>query len=357
LADDKRNPASKMEEDILAPVTTATRKPEVAKTPWQIRFESMCDTLWAFCPGDEDRYWDLAPDVEKMIAEVVNQSDAEILLRAVLSLLELTDARVLFRYCAMALKLLMVETVVAQISLSGIQSAFLNVMKALFKFSKIEGNDVHFVPLLPTLIQLIDYGGTKACDRPLSKETLVFLLGAIKNASLTSEQVQQVITKSGIIKKILSCEDHVQVYIQVTGILRNLTLTIDQAQQFLDAGGFSTLLRISAEYSQHRELLLNISRVLSKLSLQPLVCPYLQEAEETVNVMRQVSRMLSEHGDYSPLCLRLLFFLGNVTARSERVRILFMVESDGTVLIASLLKKYWKLDRQLALACEKCFIA
>eukprot|EP00397_Hematodinium_sp_SG-2012_P006301 GEMP01006329.1.p1 GENE.GEMP01006329.1~~GEMP01006329.1.p1 ORF type:complete len:855 (+),score=184.89 GEMP01006329.1:129-2693(+) len=394
ISDQEKDLSDESDEDVLVPVQPAAQSGNNAsneqdprrpskKNAWRQRFDQMCDTLWAFSVGDDEQYWELAPNVEDMVSEVLARNDGtpEILLRAVLFMLELTEARVLFRYCGMALKLLMVDRVVAQVSAAGIQSAFLNLMKALFKFSKVEGNDVHFLPLLPVLVQLVEGNSshflplrppseaeigpspspdaTPRTQNVLAREALVFLLGALKNASLTSDMVQQEITKLGAIPKLLAlCGEgneevgsarEAQVLIQVTGALRNLTSTPAQARQFLHHNGLSALTRISSLYSRHRELLLNISRVLSKLSLQPLVVQYLQDAEESVSDVRQVSRMLALHGEYAPLCVRLMFFLGNVTAKSERVRILFMFECDGASLIPSLLHTYWKMDRQLTL--------
>jgi len=333
------------------------------KSEWQQRFEHLVDQLWAFSPKDEDPYLELATQVDAFVEDVDKTDDdtAEILLRAVLSLLEAESSHILFRYAHIALKLLLCNQAIARVSLNGIHAAFLNIMKALFKFSKAKGNDELFLDLLPLLVDLIipesilrSNGGGQD-----GKEALVFLLGALKNASLTSEDVQQALTTLGMIPKLLAMcgkqnDDmgntrEAQVLIQVTGLLRNISASPEQAQQFIQHNGFEMLTRINGLYSQHRELLHNTARVLSRLSLQPLIVQTLQESDESIIHLKSVARTLQQHGDYASICVRLMFFLGNVTAKSEKARILFMFECDGAALLQGLLTKYWKMDRQLAI--------
>jgi len=356
---DARSVVSESGSEILVPVKSRPSAPTPEKSEWRHAFDEMCGALLAFSSGDEEPYWELAPKVEAMVEDVFERSDgtSEILLRAVLGLLEASDAKVFFRYVNVALKLLMLDKAIAQVSASGIQSAFLNIMKALFKFSKIEGNDAHFISLLPLLFRLLKPRSTMT--QADDKEALIFLIGALKNASLTSNEVQRAITDLGAIPSFLALcgkdNDHVgntreaQVLIQVIGALRNLTSTSTHAKQFLEHDGFEALTRIAVLYSNQKELLLNIARVLSKLSLQPAIVEYIQQSDKSIVYIRQVSRILQLHGEYAAVCVRLMFFLGNITAKSERARILFMFECDGAALMPQLLNKYWKMDRQLAI--------
>merc|ERR1740130_2201132 len=57
---------------------------------------------------------------------------------------------------------------------------------------------------------------------------------------------------------------------------------------------------------------------------------------------------MSACGDSAPLVLRLGFVLGNITARSDRLRIVFAFDCEGTTLVPQLLRRYWQKDRQLA---------
>ncbi|CAE7762566.1 Armc2, partial [Symbiodinium microadriaticum] len=52
--------------------------------------------------------------------------------------------------------------------------------------------------------------------------------------------------------------------------------------------------------------------------------------------------------DSSALTLRLSFVLGNLTERSDRLRVVFAFDCEGTALVPQLLSKYWQKDRQLA---------
>jgi len=59
-------------------------------------------------------------------------------------------------------------------------------------------------------------------------------------------------------------------------------------------------------------------------------------------------RCLQQHADSTTLMLRLTFVLGNLTAKSDRMRKILMFECEGATLLPSLLSKYWRQDRQLA---------
>lgn len=64
-------------------------------------------------------------------------------------------------------------------------------------------------------------------------------------------------------------------------------------------------------------------------------------------------RILGTHQDCAPLVLRLLFVLGNVTARSAGPRITLVFDVGGRTLFPSLLRRFWFRDRQLAQVREQ----
>jgi len=57
---------------------------------------------------------------------------------------------------------------------------------------------------------------------------------------------------------------------------------------------------------------------------------------------------LSANPYCTPLTLRLAFVLGNLTERSDRLRVIFAFDCEGTALAPQLLAKYWQKERQLA---------
>jgi len=92
-------------------------------------------------------------------------------------------------------------------------------------------------------------------------------------------------------------------------------------------------------------LLTNVARILAKLTLHADACEAFGQNSERVN---QISRTLNSNPDAAPLVLRLAFVLGNLTERSEHVRVVLAYSCEGTVLLPQLLCNYWKKDRHFA---------
>merc|ERR1719356_383249 len=107
---------------------------------------------------------------------------APMLLRAVLGVLDLKDTTCLFKLSRCALVLLREEAAVQGVHASGVQAAYLNVAKVLFKCSKTEGHDADFLKegLLVPLLEVLQ-SETEVCS---SNDLRVYITGVLKNVAI-----------------------------------------------------------------------------------------------------------------------------------------------------------------------------
>jgi len=276
------------------------------------------------------------------------------LLRATLRLMDRqeADSACLLRLARCALELLgRMVTAGEDAGSDGVQAAYLNIAKALFKLSKDASNDGLFksVGLLDALLVLLASPDLH-CK---SADLRIFAIGILKNVTNNDDNLKH-ITKHGILPILHalmkpenltgSCREAQQL-VQITALLRNLAASSKRNQQLVELGILADLTRISAQYGADQELQTNIARVLAKLSLHDAPC----EAFEADAVhLRQVLQNINTHADTPSIVLRLAFVLGNLTARSDRLREMCWSKCGGATSLPSLMQRYWQKDRKLA---------
>lgn len=281
------------------------------------------------------------------------------LLRSVLGLMDMKDTLCLFKLSRCALALLQLKDAIHGVHEAGVQAAYLNVAKVLFKCSKSEGHDSDFLKegLVEPLLEVLQATSAECT----SSDLRVYVVGVLKNISNNEANQQFLIERGAIatlfsllgIEQLTGSSKEAQLLIQITATLRNLATDHEaedsQAERayshFIQEERLSALTRIIALFPSQLELQTNVSRILAKLTLHGEAC----EALCTNNShLKQLARTLSSSADSAPLALRLGFVLGNVTARSDKVRIIFGFDCEGTTLVPQLLRSYWQKDRQLA---------
>eukprot|EP00798_Chlamydomonas_sp_ICE-L_P011271 gene11271-18903_t len=117
-----------------------------------------------------------------------------------------------------------------------------------------------------------------------------------------------------------------QVAVQVTGVMRNFAVSPNHTPFFISSGAM-TALRLTAEaLPNNAEVILNIGRILSKLSLHE-EC---QAAMESDPAFAPLLLMLMErYQDNRAILLRVTFVLGNLTGGSNQYRLQEGVTSTG----------------------------
>mmetsp|Transcript_13446 Transcript_13446/g.22140 ORF Transcript_13446/g.22140 Transcript_13446/m.22140 type:complete len:849 (-) Transcript_13446:172-2718(-) len=238
-------------------------------------------------------------------------------------------------------------------SSDSVQAAYLNIAKALFKLSKDAAHDNLFksVGLLDALLAVL----AEKDARGESSDLRIFVIGILKNVTNNEENVKY-IAKQGIFQilqglmQLTNSEEaskQAQLFVQITALLRNLVASAKRSQHVVELGILHDITRISARYSADQELQTNVARVLAKLSLHDDPC---QAFETETTHMHQVVQILTTHADSPSLALRLVFVLGNLTSRSDRLREMFWFSCGGATLLPNLMKRYWQKDRKLAQA-------
>jgi hypothetical protein len=307
-----------------------------------------------------DRLWRLVADLKAGTSGSSKpERAAGKLLRAVLGLMDLKDNICLFKLSRSALALLQVEGAIHGVHSSGVQAAYLNVAKVLFKCSKSEGLDAEFLNqgLVSPLLEVLQ----SAAPECTSSDLRVYVIGVLKNISNNDANRKFLIQQGAIatlfaltgLEQLTGSSKESQILIQITATLRNLAAYEDREEQksqrthrqFLQDDRLNALTRMMALFPSQMELLTNISRIWAKLTLHGSVCDALVKNDAHI---RQIAKTLSSTADSAPLALRLGFVLGNLTARSDRLRIVFGFDCEGTTLVPQLLRRYWQKDRQLA---------
>lgn len=346
-----------------APSPALPQEGDLSGEAWDASCEALVARLQSLTDPEERRQastkqlQQLAAEVAELVAAMGNggprrQKLLPMLLRGVLGLLDSTkDETCLFRLGRSALLLLRVEAAVNGVSSSGVQAAYMNIAKVLFKYSKVEGHDADFLRegLLVPLLELLQSDASEAN----SNELRVYIVGVLKNVSI-NEGNQKVLVQSGAVPalfRLMNGENlqggskEAQLLIQIMATLRSLTG--QGYKQFITDERLNDLTRIMALFPGNVELLTNVSRTLAKLTLHASACDAYEKNDAHV---KQITRTLSAHADCAPLALRLSFVLGNLTAKSDRTRVVFAFDCEGISLAPHLLSKYWQKERVLSRA-------
>jgi len=274
------------------------------------------------------------------------------LLREVMGLMDMKDlkeSKLIFKLARCALVLLSLEVATQGVTVSGVQAAYQNISQVLFKYSQKEGNDTEFLSekLIEPLLEVLE-SESPACS---AADLRVYIVGILKNVSNDTAN-QKFLAQRGAVGSLFKLLDpgklvggakEAPLLIQATAALRNLAS--NQYKQFLTTERLTSLTKLMEAFPNHVELLTNIARILSKLTLHSSAVEAIAKSDAHI---RQIARTVSNNMDSSALTLRLSFVLGNLTERSDRLRVVFAFDCEGTALVPQLLSKYWQKDRQLA---------
>eukprot|EP00916_Digyalum_oweni_P006241 GHVL01010794.1.p1 GENE.GHVL01010794.1~~GHVL01010794.1.p1 ORF type:complete len:898 (+),score=144.27 GHVL01010794.1:10-2703(+) len=275
----------------------------------------------------------------------------ERLLRVLLLLAgELKHIPLVIRWCKYLLNLLMmVSSFLTSISPQGLQAGLLNVAKILFKHSKNSSNDDLFRKegLLPLLLNIA------TSDHPQfssNNHARVFIVGVLKNSTANTKNQKELMSHDAInhladvicLDRLSGISKESQVLIQVIGCLRNFADDEERHSSFKRT--IPSLIKLLSLYTNVPELLVNVSRLLSKISLNDDCLNALLD-EEGVFV-RQIANVMSANQCIPSLILRLAFVLGNLAALSDKARVRFFFDCEGLSILASLFNRYIIISRK-----------
>jgi len=194
-------------------------------------------------------------------------------------------------------------------------------------------------------------------------KTLVYAAGTLKNVSSADDKMARLLATNRAIAILsetmlwradaeASSKEIAQFLIQTTGILRNLSVSKSSHKQFLEARIPRRLCGIIPAFIAHQELMVNVSRILSKLTLHER--PRAQINQRPSNVQSLVA--LVDHRQNSWLSLvdqqrsdmrfqdllfvRVFFVLGNLCAGNDQNRRLIAASFNGVTLLLEALQFY-----------------
>lgn len=129
------------------------------------------------------------------------------------------------------------------------------------------------------------------------------------------------------------------ILVQITGALRNLAN--------VDSSHFEISQRIVKQMcdiffdptlNSGKELVLNISRLLSKVSLDMACAEQIVKSGHLTKIM---TSMTGQHKDSSAILIRLAYILGNLTTNFEEARLALTAESSQSLLNLIALANYY----------------
>eukprot|EP00501_MAST-03F_sp_TOSAG23-6_P001172 GSMAST32.ASY1.ANO1.1216.1 assembled CDS len=190
-------------------------------------------------------------------------------------------------------------------------------------------------------------------------DVLIYIAAIIKNVSQCRENVLWLGEKGGCIGTLtpfmniihsikkeanahLSHQQVAQILVQITAILRNLSMKKKNFKQFSEHKTVTSLCSLCVYFPTHSELMFNVSRILSKLSLEKFCRAQINATKvnfENNSKTRQnhsaktsaagLIQVLKLHQDHTGLVIRLCFILGNLTASNVDNRQLIAFDLNG----------------------------
>lgn len=228
----------------------------------------------------------------------------------------------------------------------------LSACKLVFKISRNEKNDPEFLKgdILDVLLDTL-----KSTDPFSASEALVFCIGSLKLLTGNATIVKQLVKKDCIenlaillnsINKTIreGSEPSTQlgnILVQATAALRNLADTGSSRERLLGCQVIEALCLIIDSFTSDGDLMLNISRIFSKVTLHTDCCTALADHPTSY---RSFVSILQKHQHKSDVVVRVSFVLGNMTAKNEVARLRLFQEAGSFDILLSLFRFYLEQD-------------
>ncbi|KAM8952978.1 armadillo repeat-containing protein 2 [Pelodytes ibericus] len=229
----------------------------------------------------------------------------------------------------------------------------LNICKLTFKISRTENNDCLFQNdnIIDCLLEVLQSEDVQA-----NSEAFLYCLGTIKflsgNAVLLNDllQKQTIEILVELMKQIIELKvsdigssfDMGHLLVQLTATLRNLADLSSSRPKFLASNALAELCLLLDHYIDDKDICINVSRILSKLSSYNDCCIALAVYSSCYSLFLSV---LNKHPKKQDLVVRIVFTLGNLTAKNNKAREEFYKQKRSIKTVLWLLQSYSELDR------------
>jgi hypothetical protein len=212
------------------------------------------------------------------------------------------------------LMLIKLSKVILAMKVTG--SNLLNTCKLIFYLSKEDNNDKYFISEYITefLINVLN-----DADILQHQEVMVYGLGAIKLLACNPVLRERLINE-GCVEMLANClqkctqlqetkETIANILIQLIIALRNLSDSAVAYEQFINCSIPQHLYNVLQQYPHNVELVFNISRLLSKLTLAEDCRKAISQSYELMSFLPQ---LLPIHLNYEDTVVRICFVMSNV---------------------------------------------
>ncbi|XP_008850664.1 armadillo repeat-containing protein 2 [Nannospalax galili] len=228
----------------------------------------------------------------------------------------------------------------------------LNVCKLIFKISRSEKNDslIQKDNILESLLEVL-----RSEDLQTNTEAFLYCMGALKFISGSPEFLNEMISNGAVeiltdlIKQMnenaekygarLTNSDHLLV--QTTAILRNLADSPVARNKLLNIDALPQLCIVIGQNMDDKDVCTNIARIFSKLTSYRDCCAALASYSRCYALFL---KLLNKYQKKQDLVIRIVFILGNLTARNNQAREHFSRERGSIETLLTLFQVFRQLD-------------
>ncbi|XP_023578095.1 armadillo repeat-containing protein 2 isoform X2 [Octodon degus] len=227
----------------------------------------------------------------------------------------------------------------------------LNVCKLIFKISRSEKNDslLQNENILESLLEVL-----RSEDLQTNVEAFLYCVGTIKFISGNPRFLNEMISKGavGILAHLIrrvnepsktwgAClPNSGHLLVQITATLRNLVDLPRARTQCLGAGILPQLCAVMELYLDDKDICTNIARIFSKLTSYHDCCTALANYSRCYALFLN---LINKYQKKQDLVVRIVFILGNLTAKNNQARERFCKERGSIHTLLSLFQTYQQL--------------
>ncbi|XP_039093362.1 armadillo repeat-containing protein 2 isoform X2 [Hyaena hyaena] len=228
----------------------------------------------------------------------------------------------------------------------------LNVCKLIFKISRSEKNDslIENDSILESLLEVL-----RNEDLHTNTEAFLYCMGAIKFISGNPRFLDEMISKGAVeilmnlikqinenTKKCGTClPNSGHLLVQMTATLRNLADSPPARSKLLSISALPQLCMVMGQHMVDKDVCTNIARIFSKLTSYHDCCVALANYSRCYSLFLKVINKYQKKQD---LVVRIVFILGNLTAKNNQAREQFSKERGSIPTLLSLFHTFYRLD-------------
>nr|XP_048281310.1 armadillo repeat-containing protein 2 isoform X2 [Myodes glareolus] len=229
----------------------------------------------------------------------------------------------------------------------------LNVCKLVFKISRSEENDALMQSdnILESLLEVL-----RAEDLQSNPEAFLYCMGALKFISGSPGFLTEMVSKGAVetlttlmkqmnedMKSGACLPNWGNLLVQTTATLRNLADSPLTRSKLLSLGAFPQLCTVLEHYKDDRDVCTNVARIFSKLTSYRDCCTALASYSRCYALFLS---LLNKYQEKQDLVIRIVFILGNLTAKNNQARELFSRERGSIETLLTLFQNFYQLDQQ-----------